>query len=649
MKISDEKELEIYIKKLISNINFGLLEKSCNKKVMSFIFDSIDEATYQQSKFGGTIHTLQQFTDVEDATPPTRHVLDWDIEEDPNYSTHNTQITTTKGDPLYVLNLSDTKPLQNGFRYIKELLMQHHNHLINSSYNTLKQNGIFVYSVKNDAFTLKANDLEKAQQLLDFTPGIGHWRTSKIQDIIYPPIQMTYPTNIDIKITSLETKQIVVPNEYDTENICKHFFEHKRVAVFGEYPGTGKSWLCEYMSNLGCNVLVVCPTNNLAQEKNGITLNTFFSVGMTEESQMSKFDDSSYDVIIFDELYFSSIDMLARIKRYAELNPDKIILGTGDKDQLEPVEKLTNNKDSIAYMEHCILTIFPNYIVLKEIKRLKKEEQKKKLMKLKQELQTGENIYATLRKYFKFVNNIETSNNIALMNETCKMVSNVVRQKLDKQTDYEIGEFVICRKYLKTKSHTFHVNFKYEIMEIINNTLSIRDPTLPDKIHIVPLDVIQANFIHGYCRTCHSFQGASIDDSITIFDWNHPCVSWKWLWTAITRSRDLDKVFFYNGKCPEYNLQLLPGYLKKKIDGYKDQDKKAGRKYDDDKYITVDWLKSCFGKACCNCGDSFIFEVKYSRPTSNLTADRKDNSVAHTIDNIAPLCITCNTSLSNRG
>jgi uncharacterized protein involved in tolerance to divalent cations len=78
---------------------------------------------------------------------------------------------------------------------------------------------------------------------------------------------------------------------------------------------------------------------------------------------------------------------------------------------------------------------------------LKKEEQKKKLMKLKQELQTGENIYATLRKYFKFVNNIETSNNIALMNETCKMVSNVVRQKLDKQTDYEIGEFVICRKY----------------------------------------------------------------------------------------------------------------------------------------------------------------------------------------------------------
>ena len=78
---------------------------------------------------------------------------------------------------------------------------------------------------------------------------------------------------------------------------------------------------------------------------------------------MLKFDSSPYDVISFDELYFSSIDMLARIKRFADANPHKIILGTGDKDQLEPVGELTNNKDSIAYMEHCILTIFPNYII----------------------------------------------------------------------------------------------------------------------------------------------------------------------------------------------------------------------------------------------------------------------------------------------
>ena len=58
------------------------------------------------------------------------------------------------------------------------------------------------------------------------------------------------------------------------------------------------------MTQLGHNVLVVCPTNNLAQEKNGITLNKFFSVGLTDDTKMLKFDSSPYDVIIFDELYF---------------------------------------------------------------------------------------------------------------------------------------------------------------------------------------------------------------------------------------------------------------------------------------------------------------------------------------------------------
>ena len=107
---------------------------------------------------------------------------------------------------------------------------------------------------------------------------MGHWRVSKTEDIIFPPFKMTYPLNAYIEIKKLETNHIQVPDEYDTANICKHFHNYKRVAVFGEYPGTGKSWLCEYMNQLGHNVLVVCPTNNLAQEKNVITLNKFFSV-----------------------------------------------------------------------------------------------------------------------------------------------------------------------------------------------------------------------------------------------------------------------------------------------------------------------------------------------------------------------------------
>ena len=53
---------------------------------------------------------------------------------------------------------------------------------------------------------------------------------------------------------------------------------------------------------------------------------------MTDDAnqRMSKFDDSAYGVIDFDEIYFANIQMMAKIKHYTENNPNKIILATGD-------------------------------------------------------------------------------------------------------------------------------------------------------------------------------------------------------------------------------------------------------------------------------------------------------------------------------
>ena len=38
MNISDDKDIDTYIKKLIGNVNFGFLEKSYNKSVCSNIY-----------------------------------------------------------------------------------------------------------------------------------------------------------------------------------------------------------------------------------------------------------------------------------------------------------------------------------------------------------------------------------------------------------------------------------------------------------------------------------------------------------------------------------------------------------------------------------------------------------------------------------
>ena len=75
----------------------------------------------------------------------------------------------------------------------------------------------------------------------------------------------------------------------------------------------GKSYACKLHGKSGYNVLFVCPTNKLVQNDNGLMLFNFSSIGMTEETKMKKFDDSEYDVIVFDEIYFANVQILARI------------------------------------------------------------------------------------------------------------------------------------------------------------------------------------------------------------------------------------------------------------------------------------------------------------------------------------------------
>ena len=47
------------------------------------------------------------------------------------------------------------------------------------------------------------------------------------------------------------------------------------------------------------------------------------------------------------------------------------------------------------------------------------------------------------------------------------------------------------------------------------------------------------------CLTCHSVQGLSIDDKVSLFDCNTPYVDRNYVWTAITRVRDLDNITYF--------------------------------------------------------------------------------------------------------
>ena len=159
--------------------------------------------------------------------------------------------------------------------------------------------------------------------------------------------------NHEIIIPVHKCELMQLTNEFDVDEICDIFEKHKRVMVRADLPGSGKSYACEHMSRRGHKVLFECPTNKLVHKYGvaGVTVNKLFGMSITDEA-IEKFDDSEFDVIVFDEIYFSCIQKLAKINNYCKNNIDKIIIATGDTKQLPPIASLSIQHEYTTYADH---------------------------------------------------------------------------------------------------------------------------------------------------------------------------------------------------------------------------------------------------------------------------------------------------------
>jgi hypothetical protein len=293
-------------------------------------------------------------------------------------------------------------------------------------------------------------------------------------------------------------------------------------------------------------------------------------------------------------------------------------------------------------MDHCIDTIFSNNINLHENKRLKTVADKAILKQFKEDIfNESIPVIKTVKKYFKLTREATTTtNNIAYRNTTCESVAGAVRKMLKKTSDFEVDEVLVCRKYLKIKGGKCSVNFEYSVKAIKGDTITIVDLN-GEKTFDINRELLKKHFIHSYCRTCHSFQGSSIEGKVTVFDWKFFFVNRKWIYTCATRATELKNVVFFDGSNDDFDESMLDKYLDKKVQNYKKQDHQHQRTITEN-YVTADWLKSQFGKTCQDCGDCLRFDIKDGKVESNLSADRVDNSECHHINNIVPLCVSCN-------
>jgi len=152
-----------------------------------------------------------------------------------------------------------------------------------------------------------------------------------------------------------------------------------------------------------------------------------------------------------------------------------------------------------------------------------------------------------------------------------------------------------------------------------------------------------------YANTCDSVQGCTIENEYTIFDCNTPYVDRYFIWTAITRTDDLNKVNIFIHPKKEI-IKLIKSrykqYIESKIKNYKLQDKRGGREFNKDEYIDLGWINNelmRYEKRCPICKDFFKihFENEFE---CNITVDRINNSKPHVKSNCRLICLHCNVT-----
>ena len=209
---------------------------------------------------------------------------------------------------------------------------------------------------------------------------------------------------------------------------------------------------------------------------------------------MAKFDDSGYDTIVFDKIFLCSVRNLARIKRYCESNPEKIVVATGGTNQLECIDCITNQNDCDKYCNKCVDMTFPVGMLFRENKRLKNKQDEEALKRFKRDIfDHNIPVSQTIGRYFKTVKDLITRYNTTYMNSTCQMVSEEVRSRLLKKKEpYEKDETLVCRSWFKLKNQVFNVNYEYKITAVEGEMITLSNAMT------LPIHLIKKNFVHNY-------------------------------------------------------------------------------------------------------------------------------------------------------
>jgi hypothetical protein len=705
----DDENNDKFIIKFLINSLIGNLEKKRNKKTFSIIFNDYKKARAYAKIFNIKVHPINNINNNYYYTKVIKYLDEYnDINENNlkvvNETTHTTR-SENNNKNLYIVSHEKEKIIKEGFKPLKELIYNISHVLLYNMYMKLIYNNIKPLGVKTDAIIIK-EDYEKVKNIIKIDNNLKNYKFEKNKVLC-----KTNNIKIDNELLDIynnDDNYIILKNEYDDNEIKNILDDKKNLIIIADTPGAGKTQLyINYTKNNNLNALFITPFNNLCQKlikKNirAITINEFFKLGFNGEDSNKTYNLNNIDVVIFDEVFLYNLNTLKLIDKLIIYNKDNNIkfYSTGDHLQNEPINLNLNNVDDVnEYLKKAIYSIYDNKIILKVNKRLDNEEDKIKLLKLKEVIFNDDtnykNIIDKLRlldiKIINDYNLIETKNNITYFNKRADKINKIIHDKYNNHDEYYyIGLKLKLRKHFiinniknediknikdnifkidinyihKNKNYEYvenirlFINYVYKIVEKHDNYYLLIDNI--NKCFIIDEEIINKYLSLNYSSTCYSLQGDTLlNKYLTIFDINTPYINKRFIYTALTRTNNLKYIQIFEHSKSELkilNSCKIKQYLINKINKYKEIDIINNRPIEEDKFISIEWiiktydniLNDKFNLFCYNCNDRYYFYNNDGVISSNISFDRINNSHAHHIDNINILCKFCNSSKSNK-
>jgi len=420
-----------------------------------------------------------------------------------------------------------------------------------------------------------------------------------------------------------------------------------RTIVLGLYAGAGKSTLLQKGLDPE-TTLFVCNTQRQCvriKHESGFDTQTmckFLGLRVDTGKEMQETAEATtkkYKHIVFNEIYFTSVDMLGKLKRKLDrLNNDGIcVYADGDYQQLHAPCAYNNIKNMKDYLNNAIASMFPHRILLTECHRLKDPKDKEILPELVKDIFEGMKAKEVAAKYgFKVVESLEgVKEGIGLSNFNCTMLSRKINGEI------KAGDKVMLKEYDNHKKDKLHINDVYTVRLVQKHTVvDDRTGRKVSKLGIWIGDTwyVMSKFRPAVFMTVHANQGSTIRNPYTIIEADTPMANANWLYTAISRAERFDDVSFYFGELPR---EAAVDKLQRKIESYRASDMEKGFETDVDVKWILEQGKLC-NYSCCICHREMDFNWEDAMDAYQVSVDRINNELGHIKTNCKLTCFSCN-------